>query len=104
MARAFRSTACRPTLPRSAREVDTIVGWFGRANMSNFQPGGNLNLLSFAVDYVFWGCVACISHQHTRCAGGHGARHCQVAGNDRAIAYVDKSAVDASVKAVLRID
>jgi ABC-type phosphate transport system substrate-binding protein len=28
----------------------------------------------------------------------------QVAGNDRAIAYVDKSAVDASVKAVLRID
>ena len=28
----------------------------------------------------------------------------QVAGNDRAIAYVDRSAVDASVKAVLRID
>ena len=27
-----------------------------------------------------------------------------VAGNDRAIAYVDKSAVDASVKTVLRID
>lgn len=28
----------------------------------------------------------------------------RVAGNDRAIAYVDKSAVDGSVKAVLRID
>jgi hypothetical protein len=74
-------------------EVDAIVGWFGRANMSQqtwslgvrwdfrsgfalkaqfdhidmdegsrgwlnnlqpgFQPGGSLNLLSFAVDYVF---------------------------------------------------
>jgi hypothetical protein len=28
----------------------------------------------------------------------------QVAGNDRAIAYVDRSAVDAAVKTVLRID
>lgn len=28
----------------------------------------------------------------------------QVAGNDRAIAYVDKSAVDASVKAVLKVE
>jgi hypothetical protein len=74
-------------------EVDAIVGWFGRANMSQqtfslgvrwdfrtgfafkaqidhidmdegsrgwlnnlqpgFQPGGSLNLVSFAVDYVF---------------------------------------------------